>query len=98
MIFKVAFGKQIHLINSQDKHKLAQLFNFIPSIFKSLPSRYTLTYLDEDGDEITLKEQEDYDVLLGCGLKTVKITIRENLEEFVDQTNQIVIEELPLKE
>lgn len=91
MIFKVALGKQIHLINSQDKLKLQQILAFIPTIFKNLPRRYALTYLDEDGDEITLKEQDDYDVLLSSGLKTAKILIRENLDEIVDLTNEIVI-------
>jgi hypothetical protein len=55
MIFKIALGKQIHIINSQDKLKISQLFTTIASIFKGLPNRYALTYLDEDGDEITLK-------------------------------------------
>jgi hypothetical protein len=91
MIFKIALGKQIHLINSQDKLKLQQLFTFIPTVFKNLPSRYALTYLDEDGDEITLKEQYDYDILLSSGFKTAKIFIKENLHELVDLTSEIVI-------
>jgi PB1 domain len=91
MIFKIALGKQIHLINSQDKLKLQQILTFIPTIFKNLPRRYALTYLDEDGDEITLKEQDDYDVLLSSGLKTARILIRENFEEIVDLTNEFVI-------
>lgn len=50
MIFKVVFGKQIHLVNSQDKQELNLLLKFIPTVFKGLPNRFTLTYLDEDGD------------------------------------------------
>jgi translation elongation factor P/translation initiation factor 5A len=60
MIFKVLFGKQIHLINSSDKLKIEQIFSILPTVFKSLPPRYSLSYLDEDGDEITLKDQSDY--------------------------------------
>jgi hypothetical protein len=46
MIFKVLFGKQIHLINSQDKLKIQQFLATLPTIFKGLPSRYALTYYD----------------------------------------------------
>ena len=64
----------------------------LPSVFRSLPKRYALSYLDEDGDEISLKDQSDYEVLLGSGQKTAKVTIRENSEEFMEVTNEIQIE------
>jgi hypothetical protein len=87
MIFKVQFGKQIHLVNSNDKLRIDQFLTVLPSVFKTLPNKYSLSYLDEDGDEITLKDQSDYAVLLKSGLKTVRITIRESNEEFIEVTN-----------
>jgi hypothetical protein len=50
MIFKVRFGKQIHLVNSTGKQKINQFLNFLPTVFKTIPERFTLSYLDEDGD------------------------------------------------
>ncbi len=50
MIFKVLYGKKIHLINSQDKSNIKQFSSAIANIFKELPSRYNMSYIDEDGD------------------------------------------------
>jgi hypothetical protein len=53
MIFKVIFGNEIHIIKSTDKQQFHQFYSILPTVFKSLPSRFKLSYLDEEGDEIT---------------------------------------------
>ena len=93
MIFKVIFGSEIHILKSTDKQRFHQLLGSLPSVFKSLPARFKLSYLDEEGDEITFEDQNDYDVLLGTGLKSVKIIIRENCEDFIEMTNEIHIDQ-----
>jgi len=77
MILKVTFAKKTHLINIKDKPNIADLYTAINLIFKSLPSRYTLSYLDEDGDEITLQDQQDYQILMSSNNKTTKVNIKE---------------------
>jgi translation elongation factor P/translation initiation factor 5A len=92
MIFKVIFGSEIHIIKSTDKQKFQQFLSVLPTVFKSLPNRYKLSYLDEEGDEITFEDQNDYNILLGTGQRSVKIIIREDNEEFIEMTNEIHID------
>ena len=94
MVFKLIYGKQIHLTSSQDKQQLPQLQAFIQSHFKTLPERYALTYIDEEGDEITLNDQNDYAILLGNKAKTTKIILREINQDFIDMTAKLTIHEL----
>jgi hypothetical protein len=62
-------------------------------VFKKLPGKFVLTYVDEDSDEITLTNETDFNILLQTGMKTVKIFIKEVSEDFYDQTQEVVIEE-----
>lgn len=89
MILKLTFGKKTHLINISDKPNIADLQRSINHIFKSLPSKYTLSYFDEDGDEITLQDQQDYQVLVSSNAKTAKVNIKEVNEEFMELTQKI---------
>lgn len=50
MILKVNYNKKTHLINTQDKPSIDDLKKSITQTFKSLPDRYALSYIDEDGD------------------------------------------------
>lgn len=54
MLFKVAHEKEIHVINSKDKSSLIELKKALPTVFKRLPEKYSLSYIDADKDEITL--------------------------------------------
>jgi hypothetical protein len=72
---------------------LGELKKSIPQVFKKLPGKYVLTYIDEDLDEITLTNETDFNILLQTGMKTVKIFIKEISEDFYDQTQEVVIEE-----
>lgn len=53
MIFKVFFGSEIHILKSLNKQKFTEFLQTLPSVFKTLPKRYKLSYLDDDGDQIT---------------------------------------------
>ena len=55
MFFKVALGKEIHVMNAKENNTtLAELKEFIKKVFKKLPSKFMLTYVDNEGDQITL--------------------------------------------
>lgn len=47
----------------------------IQSVFSRLPEEYTLSYLDEDGDRISLMSDYDLAALLESGRKQVKLFI-----------------------
>ena len=63
MLFKIIFGKEIHVMNPKDKSTLVQLKEFIRTVFKRLPSKYILTYTDAEGDQITLGNESDIAIL-----------------------------------
>lgn len=55
MFFKIALGKEIHVMNSKENNaSLTELKTFIKRVFKKLPQKFMLTYVDSDGDQITL--------------------------------------------
>ena len=80
MFFKIAFGKEIHVMNPKDKTSLSQLEEFIRIVFKRLPPKYMLTYLDAEGDQIALGNENDITILHESGQKSVKIYIEETSE------------------
>ena len=92
MFFKIAFGKEIHVMNPKDKTTLTQLKEFIRTVFKRLPPKYMLTYTDSEGDQIALGNENDIAILHESGLRSVKIHIEETSEEFFDQTEEVVID------
>ena len=96
MFFKVIFGNEIHVMNSKEAITYSKLEAFIKSVFKRLPSKYTLTYKDSDEDMICLLNDVDMKILFESGMSKVRIEIQECSEEFYDHTEQIVIEEEPV--
>lgn len=84
MLFKVTYEKEIHILKSVNTKNLQELQGAISKVFKQHPERFYLTYLDEDGDEITLATESDFGILLSSGLKSTKILIREKNEDFYD--------------
>jgi hypothetical protein len=50
MLFKVAFDKEIHILKSTNANTLAELKLSIPKVFKQFPTKFYLSYLDEDSD------------------------------------------------
>jgi hypothetical protein len=84
MLFKVTHEKEIHIIKSVNAKTLHELKALVPKVFKQHPQNFYLTYLDEDGDEITLATEADFGILIGGGAKSAKILIKEKSENFYD--------------
>ena len=93
MLFKVTYDKEIHILKSVNAKTLQELKASVPKVFKQHPQNFYMTYLDEDGDEITLATQADYDILVGGGVKSAKILIKEKNEDFYDETQRFELEE-----
>ena len=65
-------------MNSPDRIDYFQLLHFIKSVFKKLPNKFSLTYIDSDQDIICLVNDADLQILLNSGLSKVKIEIVES--------------------
>lgn len=61
MYMKISCDKEIHLLNK--KVSIKELHAFIQSTFKNSTKNYSLTYLDCDGDQISLVSEEDIKTL-----------------------------------
>ena len=85
-------------MKSANAKTLQELKVLVPKVFKTAPKNFYLTYLDEDGDEITLATEADYSILLGTNAKSSKILIRERTEDFYDETQKVYLEENDPKE
>jgi len=93
MFFKIALGKEIHVMNAKEESvSLADLKDFIRKVFKKLPAKFMLFYVDSDGDQITLGNENDIKILNESGFKSVKIIVEETSEDFFDQTQEVAIE------
>jgi len=84
MFFKVVQGKEVHIFNPKDKASFAALQAYIRDVFRQLPSKYQLNYVDEENDEITLANENDFKIMHETSSKTVKIYIKEVNEDFYD--------------
>ena len=58
---KISCDKEIHLLNK--KVSITELREFISASFKNLPREFSVTYLDSDGDNISLVSEEDVKTL-----------------------------------
>lgn len=77
MIFKVILDKKIHLINLKDKEGIEELRKAIALSFKITVDSFEMSYIDEDGDEITLNDAQDFAILTSYGLKMMKVKLQE---------------------
>ncbi len=73
----------IKIYNGETSFK--ELANFIKKEFQLSPSRYSLTYVDEDGDTITIGSEEDmssaYELNNDKNLLKLKLTLIERTAE-----------------
>lgn len=77
---KISCDKEIHLLNK--KVSIKDLHAFIQGTFKNVVGEYSLTYLDCDGDQISLVSEEDLKTLYETSKdKFVKVYITLSLEE-----------------
>jgi hypothetical protein len=78
-----------------------ELSLFIKKEFQLSPSRYSLTYVDEDGDNITIASEEDmtsaYELNSDKNLLKVKLNLIEATEE-EEKVEFEVINEVPIVE
>ena len=93
MIFKVSHNKKIHMINSDDKKTLEQLKKHIHTLFKGLEFNFNMSYIDADGDQISLIDESDYKILLSSNLKTTKIFVQDVNEDFIEATARLTLED-----
>ena len=64
MFFKVAYGNEIHVMTAKEFISFSKFDEFVKSVFKRLPSKYTLVYKDSDEDIICLANDADMKALL----------------------------------
>lgn len=86
-MIKVKYGETLRRFNARVaddklglnidglKDKIFQLFNFPPD------SELTLTYIDEDGDVVTLVDDEDLEDITSQELDPLRISVRLNTEK-----------------
>jgi hypothetical protein len=77
MIFKVFKDKKIHLVNLKEKQNFEELKKAIAQALKLPQGSFELSYTDEEGDLITLNDEQDFAILTSLGLKPMKITVQE---------------------
>jgi tricorn protease-like protein len=71
---KISCDKEIHLLNK--KVNIKELHAFIQESFKKATKNYVLTYLDSDGDQISLVSDDDIKTLYETSKeKFVKVLI-----------------------
>lgn len=77
MLFKITFKEETHLMKMKKGQSFADLKYHTEKAFKKLPSNYCYVYLDEDGDEINLDNEHDFQSLSESGATKIPITIKE---------------------
>ena len=80
MLYKIVVGSQIRLFDCKDPLSLELLSTFITKNFPKL-TKFSLYYIDEDGDHITLESTEDVSVFLEYDQKKPKIYVNEVAQE-----------------
>lgn len=83
MLLKVRCNEETHLLNK--KVNYYELKHFIHGVFKNYPSTYNLTYLDSEGDEITISNDHDLETLFKTATGGVtNVIVREGAEGETD--------------
>lgn len=86
MFFKIAFRKEIHVMTTNEPITFAKFDHFIKSVFKKLPSKYSLVYKDSDDDIICLSNDADMKALAESGIKKIRVDIQPLNEDFYNET------------
>ena len=80
MLYKIVVGSQIRLFDCKELLSLELLTAFVTKNFPKL-TKFSLYYIDEDGDHITLESKEDVSVFLDYEQKKPKIYVNELAQE-----------------
>lgn len=81
MIFKVFLDKKIHLLKLSQNASIQDLKKAVAQAYQLRPQSFSLYYIDEEGDDITLNDQHDYAIMTSYQTKTkkIKVHLEENL-------------------
>ncbi|CAD8113398.1 unnamed protein product [Paramecium sonneborni] len=74
MKIKIVYNNEIHLLKSQNP-TLSGIREHIIKIYPNLGSNFSLTYNDQENDQISLSCQEDLQVLIDEGIQTIKVFV-----------------------
>ena len=87
MIFKVVLDKKIHLVKLAPEGNIRELKRAVAQAFKLRPEQFSMFYVDEEGDDITLNDEHDYAILLSSGQKAMKVkVVLEEGQEIMNET------------
>jgi hypothetical protein len=87
-MIKLVHGSKNKLIKL-DKPAFPALQALIRNSFSNLPVDFTLSYLDQDKDEISLNSDEDVLIMLNSGIKVNKVYIKQSLSQVIEITDHI---------
>ena len=94
MFFKVIHDKEVHMYNFKGPVTLLGLKAYIKSAFKTLPQKYHLEYEDIELDLVTIANEDDFQMMFETTNKIVKIFIKEDDQEFYDETDLVALDEI----
>lgn len=77
MLLKFTYQNETHVINLQEATRYSDLEDFIRKTFRKLPSQFTMSYTDEENDNISFMNDTDLENLKSLGLNKIRITISE---------------------
>jgi len=90
MNFKLCFNNEIHRL-AKLPESFEGLNKSIQTIFKnSLPEGYSLQYVDCDGDRVMVACDEDLKVVLGSGIKSIKVFIVQKQPSSLNKSLSII--------
>ena len=79
MKFKLVFNNEIHIVKAELKSH-CQLTDLIQKrFFAIVPMNYYIEYFDDDGDQVSICNEDDFQVLLDDlkGKKSMKLYIQD---------------------
>jgi hypothetical protein len=81
-MIKLVYGSKNKIIKHEGR-SFEQLREVIRSNFPEAPADYSLSYLDEDKDEICLNSDSDLTNMLNSKVKIYKIFIKQSLSQTI---------------
>lgn len=87
-MIKLVFGSKNKIVKL-DKSDFTTLRALIRQSFTDVPVDYTLSYVDQDKDEICLNSDEDLLIMLSAGAKVNKVYVKQSLSQAIEITDRI---------
>lgn len=87
-MIKLVFGSKNKIVKL-DKSDFTTLRALIRQSFADVPVDYTLSYVDQDKDEICLNSDEDMLIMLSAGAKVNKVYVKMSLSQAIEITDRI---------